>query len=177
MRLQESVGWLWNLTGMGRVRPGHDDHAVKIWRQTASRLHFNLDFRLQLSEPRRLHDFPTIAWQKGLAELSKRQARMGRVVSALCKHHIRTDVILVARHSERAGKHQLGWFHEIFHYCPGRSGLSLGLIYQSAQNRKATISKRCEPVWVRNQDPSIDTSGKHSGFGALQLGSAAEPRE
>ena len=30
----------------GEVRPGCDDHAVSVWNQTASRLHFNLDFRI-----------------------------------------------------------------------------------------------------------------------------------
>ena len=30
----------------GAVRSGCDDHAVKVWNETASRLHFNLDFRI-----------------------------------------------------------------------------------------------------------------------------------
>ena len=30
----------------GAVRPGCNDHAVKVWNETASRLHFNLDFRI-----------------------------------------------------------------------------------------------------------------------------------
>jgi len=30
----------------GEVRPGCDDHAVRVWKATASRLHFNRDFRI-----------------------------------------------------------------------------------------------------------------------------------
>ena len=30
----------------GEVRPGCNDHAVSVWKATASRLHFNLDFRI-----------------------------------------------------------------------------------------------------------------------------------
>ena len=30
----------------GEVRPGCDDHAVRVWKATASQLHFNRDFRL-----------------------------------------------------------------------------------------------------------------------------------
>ena len=30
----------------GAVRPGCNDHAVKVWNRVASRLHFNLDFRI-----------------------------------------------------------------------------------------------------------------------------------
>ena len=30
----------------GEVRPNCDDHAIRVWKKTASRLHFNLDFRV-----------------------------------------------------------------------------------------------------------------------------------
>ena len=76
----------------GRVRPGHGERAERVW-ETATRLHFNRDFRLNSQSD----------WGPGMAQLPCRGGPTPRGGSnPLGEHDARPDLFLVGRRASAA---------------------------------------------------------------------------